>query len=273
MPTALRLTLTTAAVVLVALPAAAPAQTPGAAVTVSPNTPKTGTRLAVDLDGAQLGDTGGRPPQSVRLLVQPGFAFDPAAVAGRCAAGAATCPADARIGSGTATIRYTLLGIPGSTVATLSAYVAAPRSGDLAGIVLRVAAPDLNRTFTAHGRALRAAAPDGLELRFEDLLGGRALPPGTQVSLARLQLTAGASRTVTTTKVRRRRVRVKVRRNGRARTVVRSKRVRVKVRTRHDLLRTPPSCPGAWTGRVLVTLADGAVRELPVSAPYAAQTR
>lgn len=239
------------------IPAAAIAQAP-AAVVLHPNTPRTGTKLTVDFDGSAFG-VQTAPPHNLRLLVQHGFSFDPSAVKARCAP-PKPCPAAARVGTGSAQIAYTFIGVPGNATAKLTIYLTAPQQhGDLAGLVVRGELPDLGRSVTARGRVLRAAAPDGIELRIDDLLGGQALPPGTTVSLARLRLSAGVSRTVTQTKVRRRKV------HGQTR------RVRVKVRTRHALITTPKTCSGAWAGRIVATLADGSVREQPLSAPCSAR--
>lgn len=266
-----RLLLATAAAVL--LPASvAAAQAPGLNVTLTPNTPKSGTKLALDLDGSQLGDVSGQAPRSVRLIVQEGFRFDADAVSARCAAGAATCPDAAKIATGTAQAGFSYLLFSGEATATITAYLAAPaRAGDLAGIVVKAAVPSLGRTLTSTGRVLRAAAPDGLELRFDDLLSGQGIPAGAQVTLRRLQLTAGASRTLTRTKRVNRKRKVRVRRNGRLRTVTRTRKVTIKVRERHHLLTTPRTCPGTWNGRGVVTLANGSERTLPVQAPCVAR--
>jgi hypothetical protein len=236
-----------------ALAAAAPAvaQAPVTA-SLAPDTPRAGATLVLDASAQALGVPAGAPPRALRVLVQPGFAFDPRAVPARCAPAARTCPRAARILTGTAEASYTYLGFSGDATARIRGYLAPPRRpGDLAGIVVRGEVPALGRRFASAGRVLRAPAPDGLELRFEDLLGGNTVPGGTQIALRRLQLTAGARRTVVT----RRRVR-----RG-------SKRVSIRVRSRRSLLRNPPACAGAWTGRVVLTLADGSERTVPVTLP------
>lgn len=235
-----------------AFPAAVLAQTSGLSVTLDPAKPKRGSMVDLVLDGAALGDAGGRPPTSVRVISQAGFRFDASAVAGRCRAGATSCPDDARIGSGRARAAYSFLGLGGTASVKAEAYLTEPtQPGDLAGVVLLADIPELGRRISIDGRVLRAPAPDGLELRVENLLSGAGIPPGVSVTLQRLEVRAGASRTVVRTK--------RVRRRG--------KRVKVRVRSTRSLVTTPKSCSGTWAARGIVGLANGGERLLPVAIP------
>lgn len=254
-----RLMLATAAVLLVpGATAVAQAPVPALQVTLSPNQAGKGARLKLDLDGSQLGTVAGQTPKGVRLAVQPGFKFDAKAVAERCRAGAATCPAGSKIAAGTAVANVSIFG---DTTATITAYLAdKAQGGDLAGIVVKAEAPGVAQRLTSTGRVVRGA-DGGLELRFDDVLGGAAIPALVQVTLRRLQLTAGASRTVTTTKRKTKKVKV------RGRTVKR--KVKVRVRTKHHLLTNPKTCAGAWTGTATVAISDGSERPFAISAPCA----
>lgn len=236
------------------LPATAAAQTPGLTVTLDPPKAKQGSTLKLVLDGAGLGDTGGRPPTSIRLLTQAGFAFDARAVKGRCTPGATSCRADAKIGSGSAQAAYSFIGLTGTTTASAEAFLTEPQqAGDLAGVVVVADIPELGRKLSFNGRVLRAAAPSeaGLELRFDGLLSGAGIPAGVSVTLQRLTIEAGAARTTTKTRT--------VRRRG--------KRVKVKVKTKRSLITNPKRCSGAWTARGIVTLGNGGERTLPVRVP------
>lgn len=252
-----------AAALLVLPGATAIAQAPAIGVTLSPNTAGDGSRLQLTMDGSQLGLTPAQTPKGVRLDVQPGFKFDVKAVAERCKPTADKCPDASKIASGTASAAINLLGLDNAVNATLTAYLAAPQqSGDLAGIVLKAEVPSFGRSLTSTGRVLKTAG-GGLQLRFDDVIGGAAVPAGVQVALKQMSLTAGASRTVTTTKTKKKKVKVK----GSKRKV--TKKVKVKVRTKHHLLTNPRTCSGTWTGTATVALSDGSERPFPVAAQCA----
>lgn len=250
--------------------AAAPADV---AITLSPDRAGAGTTLSATIRGGD--ELQGRQASGFVLSAQRGFAFDPRAVSRRCSAGQAaddTCPAAARIGSGRAVIVARNVLLPGGQqtfTAALTAYLGGPeRSGDLGSVRVGFSEPQTGTRGSASGRIVPVAeGPYGLELRFEGIDGGDALPPGTTVELQELTLTAGARR-IERKRVTRR-VRVKLKRPRRSRKTGRLIRTKV-VRRRsikripHDLITNPPTCRGTFTALGTVRFADGSdlTREL-----------
>jgi hypothetical protein len=200
--------------------------------------------------------SGQQVPQAIVADFQPGFGFDPDAVAERCSPGQASggaCPEASRIGSGQAVV--TASGpflAPGGQdfTATIDLFLAPPvQTGDLAGVVLQVSVPNMGRR-SLTGRILRLPpGPFGTELRFEGLDQAGQAPPGYSATLKQLDVTVGAHRSVTTTRKVRRRVRT---RHGRRRTRTRTVRHTVA----HDLITNPATCDGAWEGRLTVHYSD-----------------
>lgn len=256
------------AAIVAAGAAAATAQSPDAfTVTLAPNIADRGTEVEVVVDGSKLGTAGqGQPPTGARLIAQRGFRFDAGAVAETCTDEKA-CPAGSRVGTGKADATVTFLGTSRPVTADITAFLGTPvKSGDLGGVVVDVNVPEFSQRFTAKGRVLAAAAPDGLELRFDDLAGAGQVPAGVTFRLDRLSLSVEAHRTVTVTKTRVKKVRTKS-----GKTVKRKVRTRVKVR--RDLLRNPKTCGGTWTVRGVVTFADGTASTSPFTIPCVAPKR
>ncbi len=226
--------------------AALSAVAPGAiTATFDPNTPKTGATLSVAVDGAKLDQTGVKTPASFRLDSPAGLVIDTKAVARRCSS-PGSCPAQSRIGGGTAVVSVSIFG---DIKVKLTAFLApARRAGDLAGIVIQGEAA--GQKLAMAGRALRAASGHGPTLLFEDVSGRQSLPPGFSARLKTLALTAGAHRVV------------RVRSN-------KTKRVR---RVHHHLLTTPRRCTGGtWSATGTLAYTDATSQSLTAAVPCRAR--
>jgi hypothetical protein len=230
-------------VLLTATAAAAQAPT----IELQPNVAGHGSRLMVDAH-PDASRSNGQDVRSVVLSIARGFVVDPRARAARCGADQAksfNCPAASKVGSGTAQGHATGAVVPGGRfdfTAQIEAFLAPPpQPGDVAGVVLQVSEPKSGQRGTITARLVPTTAdPFGLELRIDNLGGASPAPPGVTITIDRVTLVAGASRTV----VRKRRVR----RHGR--------RVTVRTRHRYDLITNPPSCSGAWPFRVTIGYTD-----------------
>jgi hypothetical protein len=231
--------------VLAAAPAAA--QTT-ATVSVAPNRTNVATRLVLDAAG---GSSATGIPQAITVLAARGFRFDRDAVAKLCEQSQAVqnqCPAESRIGGGTAEVRVdgpfpNALGA--GTYQGTSAVFLAPVSeaGDLAGLVVQLTI--VGQTITGTGRITPiAAGPFGIRIAFDPLPQSPQLPPGYTVTLQKLHSAIAARRTEQRTQTKR------VRRRGR---IVRKRVVR---KIRHVLMRTPRTCSGSWPVQVLVRYPD-----------------
>jgi hypothetical protein len=278
-----------AGLVVLGLAPAAAAQSPSPGpdadavrVTLSSPVAGTGTRVSVEVDGSRLALPAGASPSGFALLVQQGFRADTSAVARRCAPEEAerfACPAASKVAAGTATAAVTFFGITREVVVDIEGYLApAVRPGDIAGIAVSAEAKDLDQRFTTTGRLVRAAAPDGLALRFDDLAGGAQVPAGVSIALRSVSLTAGVARTVTVRRTVTRRTKVKRRVRGkdgrvRTRTVTVSRRVKVTRRERRHLVSTPSSCTGTWSARAIVSFAGGGEVAVPATVPCRATRR
>ena len=239
------------------LVAPASAQAPGVTVTLSPNTAGRSSTLVLSADG-QADQVNGRIPRSAVISVQRGFRVDPRARAARCTSSQASsfsCPAASRIGTGQAIVTASGAFVPGGSqdfTASIELFLgAAAQRGDVAGVVVVVREPTTGQRGTGTGRIVRlASGPYGYELRF-DRIPAQTPPPGVTIRLKRLDLRAGARRTVT--------VRRTVRRGGRRRTVRR--------RVTYSLITNPTSCDGSWNGHAAVGFTDGSSLEGDVTSP------
>ena len=199
----------------------------------------------------------GRSPQSAHFLTAAGFKFDTRARSERCSAERAKgfdCPANSKIGSGTANGSASNGVFTQALVIDIEMFLAPPpQSGDLAGIVIQFKERSTGQRGMTTGRVVKAAAPFGTAVRFDDLGAAAAeAPEGFTVRIDRLQSNVGASRKVKVTVCCK-----TVRRNGR--------RVRVKYRktvTRH-LITNPKTCTGSWPYQVRVRYSstDESVRD------------
>jgi hypothetical protein len=257
-----RIMLITAALVL-ALAGSASAQDAAITATLSPNTPKTGSKLHVAVGGAAP-ELGGALPESLTLHLQRGFKLDLATVVTRCDAVHAPngdCPEASRIGNGAA-LAYTSGLISTDVQATIDIFLAdAVQAGDLASVVLKVNVANQSRSVLARLRAL-PSGPFGYELSVAGFSGTIPSLPGLAIELRGLVLDLGVRRNVTTTVTKR----VRVTRNGKRVTVKR----KVKRKVRHDLIRNPKTCAGTWGARVTVRVA-GTDRARDLAVPCAAR--
>jgi hypothetical protein len=233
--------------------AAAAAVEPAAAQTtatvrVDPSRPGKPARLVLDAAG---GSSAQGIPQAITVLAARGFRFDRKAVAKLCEPGEAqrnSCPAESRIGTGTAEVRVDgpLPGAIGAgTYQGRSATFLAPvqQVGDLAGLVVQLTI--VGQTITGTGRIIPiASGPFGIRIAFDPLPQSPPLPPGYTATLQKLHSEIAARRTERRARTKR------VRRRGK---VVRR---RVVQKIRHDLIRTPKTCGGSWPVQVLVRYPD-----------------
>lgn len=259
-------------------PAGAAAAPADIAISLSPNRAGAGTTLSATVRGGD--ELQGRQASGFVLSAQRGFRFDPGAVAGRCSAAQASddaCPSDAEIGSGRAVIvakNLLLLGGRQTFTAALTAHLGKPeQAGDLGSIRVGFSEPQTQIKGTATGRIVPVASgPYGIQLRFEGIDGGGALPPGTTVELQELNLTAGARRIERKRVTRRVRVKLKhPRRSRKTGKLIRTKLVR-RTRTKrivHDLITNPSSCSGSFVALGEVNFADGGTLMRELSAPCA----
>ncbi len=244
----MRRTIFTTAVLALALTGSARAQDTVISGSLIPNTPSAGSKLHVSIGGAAA-ELGGALPESVTLGLQRGFKLDLATIRTRCDAVHAPigdCPPASRIGSGAAAAHTSGL-ISADVAATIDIFLAdAVQAGDLASVVLRVNVGNQSRAVQARLRLL-PSGPVGYELSVAGFSGAIPSLPGLVVELRGLTLDIGVRRNITTTVIKR----VRVTRNGKRVTV----RRRVKRKVRHDLIRNPRTCPGAWGARVTVRIS------------------
>jgi hypothetical protein len=212
-------------------------------IKLSPNRPSAASTLSVTASGPFPQASG--QLRSVELDAQRGFASSARSVASLCTAGRAAdgaCPAKSRVGGGSAEVTGTFAGMAHQDTLTFSLFLGAPQERrDIAAVVISGTDSLFHQSFHASGRLFKAT--DGsLELLF-DHLPSYSLPPGTTVTLDRLSFTAHAVRTVRT------------RHGGHTR------------RTRYSLITNPPTCPGAWTSRLVLAFSDGSSQAQALSAP------
>lgn len=247
-----RLLIAAAAVAATALsPAATAVAAPGA--TLTPNKAGKASRLHVELDAAAA-DFGGRFPDAVVADIQKGFKLDPKAVATTCsdaAANSVSCPAAARIASGSAVISA---GAFGTYTAKVEGFLAQTKqAGDLAGVILQITEPQTQIKKSVRGRVVVGGGEFGYQIRFEQLTAALPpLPPGVTLQLQSLAFDVGANRTV------KKKVKKKV--NGKRRTVT--------VKKKYSLITNPKTCTAAgWKARVTARFTDGSqvVRDYTVT--------
>ena len=237
---------------------AATAQAPGVSVQLQPNLAGRASSLVVVVEG-QTGQADGRVPTSAVLSVQRGFRVDPRSRAVRCSARQAqsfACPEASRIGTGQATVTARGLLVPGGAqdfTASIALFLSPPDPiTDVAGVVVAVTEPSTGRRGTATGRIVRRArGPYGYELRFDRFPTTPAPPPGITVELKRLDLRAGARRTVTI---------IRTVRSG-------TTRRRVRRRVTYSLITNPSTCNGSWTARAALSFQDGSSLASNLSTP------
>lgn len=256
-----KITTATATALVLMLAPAAQAQT---TITggLTPNTAGAGSTVHIEIGGAAA-ELAGQLPESIALGVQRGFAFDPRAVAVRCAGPALTsgdCPEHSRIGTGRAVAHaggFLNLDIP----ATIDVFLAdRVQSADVASAVVVVRAAGISGVVRTRILAL-AGGPIGYEVRLEGIAAAVPAVPGVSFGLKSLSLDLGAHRRTTKTTTKR----VRVTRDGRRVTV----RRKVKQRVTYTLLRNPKTCTGAWGVRLTLRVA-GTDRQSDVAVACAA---
>jgi hypothetical protein len=168
-------------------------------------------------------------PTSAQFQVQSGFKTSVKSVSRLCGAGASSCPSQSRIGSGSAVVTGSYLGLNITDNITFTFYLAKPaQAGDISSVVITGSDTYLHQTLTGSGRLFRTSG-GGLELLFSHLPTVSGLPSGVTFTLQSLTFNAGASRTV----------------------IVNHKR------TTYSLITNPARCGGHWTGSGSVTFANG----------------
>jgi hypothetical protein len=238
-----------AALVLLVLPASA--QVPGDALRVDPDKAGAASHVLLDVRSSEDPQANGESPQQAFINFAAGAKFDPNARAATCSAAQAkefNCPADSKIGDGTADATVTTdTGVFVQNVqADVQIFLGPPQqSGDVGAVVAQFREPQSNQRGTTTGRIVKVAAPYGLGLRFEDLSSAAAAPQGFRVKVNRLRTDVGAFRIV------KKKAYKTVRRNGKKRKVKYYKKVRV------DLIRNPKSCSGSWPYQVRLVYPGG----------------
>jgi hypothetical protein len=168
-------------------------------------------------------------PTSAEFQVQPGFKTSIKSVSKLCSPSASTCPAQSKIGSGTAQLTGSYLGVSIPDTVTFTLYLGSPKQpGDIASVVITGSDTYLHQTLTGSGRLFKTAS-GGLELLFDHFPSVSGLPSGTTFTLNSLSFTAGATRTV--------------------------KHHHKKVT--YSLITNPSTCSGNWTGSGSVTFGSG----------------
>jgi hypothetical protein len=249
-----RLLLPLALLFVLAVPAAsAQAPAPSFGLSFSPdkaNRSTTGTLVVKDLPP----EAAGTPKvDRVVLSMQPGFKADPKGAPGRCTEAQAQdikCPDSARIGKGTAVLQATFGVNTIDYTAAVEVFIKEKTEpGNLAALTMEIREPQTNTNVVAPGRVLKVGREGGLELRFEGLAKAiPPLPPGVSIRLKSFTTAIGRKRTVTRT------IRTK---SGR----------RKRVKVTYSVVRTPKSCPAAWTATLALIRENGAEELQPLSAP------
>jgi hypothetical protein len=195
-------------------------------------------------------------PNSIDLVLQPGFTSSVKSVTTLCAASqsaANSCPSASQIGTGSVGISFF-----GSTISVpLTLFLGDPiKAGDIASVIL--SGSYAGTSLTVAGRLL-VPAQGGLELLLSSF-------PSVPVTLESLVISAGASQSVTKT-ITKTVTRFVTRGKGRHKHRHKiKKKVKRKVTTVYALVTNPSTCTaGTWTGTATLTYASG-TDSLPLSA-------
>jgi hypothetical protein len=228
------------------------AQVPGDVVRVDPNGAGDASHQILDLRASDDPQARGESPEQAFIDVAAGARFDSLARKETCSPERAKgfdCPGDSKIGSGSAQATLTSNGgifSPQPVQAAIELFLAPPQqSGDLAAIVVQFVERSTGQRGTTTGRVVRVGAPYGLGLRLENLRSAAEAPEGFRIRVDRIRADMGAflNRKKTAYKY--------VRKNGK------KTRVKYKKKVRHDLLRNPKTCDGAWEYRVRLVYPGG----------------
>ena len=212
---------------------AAAATTGSVSGTLTPN--KVGKASTLNVSATGPFSFSGQP-QSAKFVTQKGFKSSPKSVRVLCSSSqesSGSCPSQSKIGSGTAQATGTLPPFPPQhDNITFTLYLGVPQQGgDIASVVIVGTDTYFKSTLHSVGRLFRSGRR--LELLFTQFPTVSNIPAGTQVTLDKLQFTAGAKRTV---KKGKRKHRHKV---------------------RYSLITNPSTCTGHWTGTLTLTFSNG----------------
>lgn len=212
-------------------------------ITLTPDRPSADSSLKLVATGPFR--TTSSQLRSAAIEVQKGFVSSPRSVAKLCTASAAangTCPAASRVGGGKAVATGTLGTSSRQDTIAFTIFLGVPHhAGDIASIVLSGSDSVFHKSFSVSGRLFKPAG-GGLEILFGPFQG-RSLPPGTKVTLDRLELHASAVRTVTV-----------------------HSRVQPRSVT-YSLITNPPSCAGAWRSTIALTFQNGSAYTRQLTTP------
>jgi hypothetical protein len=211
---------------LVFAAAAAAASAANISISLHPDKVKKNSTLSISATGFP---TETSLPTSAEFQVQPGFKTSLKSVSKLCNPSASSCPAQSKIGKGTAQLTASNLGLSIPDTVNFTIYLGtAKQAGDIASVVLTGSDTYLQQTLTGSGRLFRTSG-GGLELLFDHLPSVSGLPSGISITLNSLSVSAGATRSV---KHHRKRI-------------------------THSLITNPSSCSGSWTGSGSVTFGSG----------------
>jgi hypothetical protein len=213
-------------------------------VRVDPPVAGKASHVILDLRFSDDPQSKGRTPQSGSTAFAAGAKFDPRARSERCSderAKGFDCPANSRIGTGTTDITASNGPFSQQLVADAQFFLAAPvQSGDVAGVVVTVKERSTGQQASITGRIVKAGAPFGLAVRFDDLESStRQAPEGFTLRVDRIQANVGAFRYEKVTVCCK-----TVRKNGKKR------KVKYKKKVRRDLITNPRTCAGSWPYQV-----------------------
>ncbi len=217
---------------------AAAASGPNISISLHPDKVKKNSTLSVDANGFPAENS---LPTSLALQVQKGFRTSTKAVKQLCNPSASSCPAASKIGTVIVQATGSLAGASVTHSIDFTIYLGKPeRSGDIASVIVSGRDTLLNQTLSGSGRLFKDST-GGLELLFDKFPSIQGLPPGTQITLDSLSLTAGAKRTVKKT------------------TRVHHKKVTVK--TTYSLVTNPSRCRGHWSATATVIFPGSALSQ------------
>ena len=211
---------------LVSATAAAAAGSATISIALRPDKVKKHSTVSVSSSGFP---TEGSMPTSAELQVQKGFKTNVKSVSQLCDPHQSSCPSASKIGSGTAQVTGTYLGMSAQDTVNFTLYLGKPKqAGDIASVVISGSDTRYDYAARGSGRLFKNSA-GGLELLFDQFPTAQGLPPGVSITLNSLNFTAGATHIVK-------------RHHG---------------KKTYSLITNPSTCNGHWTGSGSVTFANG----------------
>ena len=216
---------------------AAAANSGNISVSLSPNKVSKSSKLSVTASGFPAAGL----PTSAQFTVQKGFISSAKSVPVLCSAAQASsnsCPAGSKIGSGSASVTGTYLGLTIPDTVSFSMFLGAPSGGDIASVVVTGSDSYLHDTVTGSG-LLQKSAGGGLTLSFPHFPTIQNLPSGATITLNSLSLSASASRT--------------------AKITVGKGKHKKRKKVTYALITNPSTCAGSWTGSATVVFPSGPI--------------